>query len=67
MGDTGQCLDMPNFNAREAEVWYKTTELQAYFNGAGQSALNLMPSRACTMANSLVMARTAPLLAVYAS
>lgn len=35
-----------------------------YFNGAGQSELNLNPSRACTMANSLVIANTAPLLAV---
>lgn len=38
-----------------------------YFNGAGQSALNLNPSLACTIANSLVIANTAPLLAVYAS
>ena len=35
-----------------------------YFKGAGHRALNLKPSLACTIANSLVNARTAPLLAV---
>ena len=39
----------------------------AYFRGAGHRELNLKPSLACTMANSLVSARTAPLLAVYAN
>ena len=38
-----------------------------YLSGAGQSELNLNPSFACTIANSLVIANTAPLLAVYAS
>ena len=38
-----------------------------YFSGAGHNALNLNPSRACTIASSRVMASTAPLLAVYAS
>ena len=38
-----------------------------YFRGAGQSALNRNPSRACTMASSRVIASTAPLLAVYAN
>jgi len=39
----------------------------AYFSGAGHKALNLKPSLACTIASSLVIAKTAPLLAVYAS
>lgn len=42
-------------------------EKASYFRGAGQSALNLKPSLAWTMASSRVMASTAPLLAVYAS
>ena len=37
---------------------------EAYFNGAGHSALNRKPSFACTIASSLVIASTAPLLAV---
>ena len=39
-------------------------EGETYLRGAGQSALNLNPSFACTIANSLVIANTAPLLAV---
>lgn len=40
---------------------------ESYLSGAGQSELNLNPSRAWTIANSRVIARTAPLLAVYAN
>lgn len=45
---------------------FSNTE-NTYFRGAGHKALNRNPSRACTMANSRVNARTAPLLAVYAN
>lgn len=40
---------------------------RTYLRGAGHKELNRKPSRACTIANSLVMANTAPLLAVYAN
>ncbi len=46
------------------EVWMVKS---AYLRGAGQRALKRIPSLACTIANSLVIAKTAPLLAVYAS
>lgn len=42
-------------------------EGKAYLSGAGQSALKRNPSFACTIASSRVMAKTAPLLAVYAN
>lgn len=38
-----------------------------YLSGAGQRELNRNPSLACTIANSRVIASTAPLLAVYAN
>ena len=37
---------------------------ETHFSGAGHNALNLNPSFACTIASSLVIASTAPLLAV---
>src|SRR5690242_19364293 len=42
-------------------------EVDQYFKGPGHNELNLNPSRAWTIASSLVIANTAPLLAVYAS